>query len=91
MQRQYGDKLKIIIYPSHDYPGYSYIKVYNKNSGRERLLEYICENYGISKAVLLKGEKEKGSTRNINNIARELKRQYEPLILPRFMRKNKER
>ena len=84
LTERFGEKLKIITYPSTDYPGYSYIKIYNKNSSRENLLKYICKENGIEKSVTLCGD-----NRSINRIARELKRQYEPLITPRFLQKNK--
>lgn len=82
LSERFGNKLKIITYPSTDYPGYSYIKIYNKNCGRENLLKYICKENGIEKSVTLCGD-----NRSINRIARELKRQYEPLITPRFLQK----
>lgn len=80
LEESMGDMLKIITYPSHDYPGYSYIKIYNKNSGREHMLEYICRNNGINGSVMLGNNSGDGSLRSINKIARELKKSYEPLI-----------
>lgn len=83
---KFGDKLKIITYPSTDYPGYSYIKIYNKNSSRENLLRYICRENGIEKTVTLLKD-----NRSINKIAKELKKQYEPLMLPGFLKNRRKR
>lgn len=47
----YGDRLKIVKYPSDDYKGYSYIKIYNKNATKENMLLYLTESYGISDTV----------------------------------------
>ncbi|MGN0588109.1 MAG: HAD hydrolase family protein [Ruminiclostridium sp.] len=83
---KFEDKLKIITYPSTDYPGYSYIKIYNKNSSRENLLRYICRKNGIEKTVTLLKD-----NRSINKIAKELKKQYEPLMLPGFLKNRRKR
>lgn len=82
LNNRMGNRLKIITYPSNDYPGYSYIKVYNKNSGREHLLRYICRENGIQKSVMLGTKNGDNSSCNINKIAKELKNRYEPLINP---------
>ncbi|MBP0958210.1 MAG: HAD hydrolase family protein [Oscillospiraceae bacterium] len=73
-----GEQLNIITYPSDDYKGYSYIKIYNKNAGKRKMIEYICESYGIEKFVTLSIDGEK-SARSINKIAHELKKSFEPL------------
>lgn len=69
----FGEQLKIITYPSDDYKGYAYIKIYNKNAGKRKMIEYICESYGIEKFVTLSVDGEK-SVRSINKIAHELKK-----------------
>ena len=35
----YEDKLKILKYPSDEYEGYSYIKIYNKNASKKNMLQ----------------------------------------------------
>lgn len=37
------DELKIIKYESEDYPGYSYMKIYNKNASVENMIDYLKE------------------------------------------------
>lgn len=35
------NELKILTYPSDDYPGYSYIKIYNRNASVENMTDYL--------------------------------------------------
>lgn len=42
---------KILSYPSDDYPGYSYIKIYNKNAKTENMIDYLKEKNGFQKVV----------------------------------------
>ena len=35
------DELKILTYPSDDYKGYSYIKIYNKNASVRNMIDYL--------------------------------------------------
>lgn len=74
-----GALLKIITYPSQDYPGFSYIKIYNKNAGKEHMTELLCNEYGIEKrqAILANG------SRSMNAIAHRLKSSFEPTIFSR--------
>lgn len=80
VQSEIGQLLKIITYPSQDYPGYSYIKIYNKNAGKQHMTEILCREYGIRKcsAVTASG------SRSMNSITRNLKRSFEPLIFKRL-------
>ena len=74
-----GSLLKMITYPSQDYPGFSYIKIYNKNAGKQHMTEILCREYGIDncKAVSTDG------VRSLNAIARRLKSSFEPTIFTR--------
>ncbi len=71
-----GRLLKIITYPSQDYPGYSYIKIYNRNAGKQHMTEILCKEYGIEKCSTITSN----GSRSMNSIARNLKRSFEPLI-----------
>lgn len=70
-----GEQLNMITYPSDDYKGYAYIKIYNKNASKRKMLEHICDEYGLERSVSLSGGED-----SINSIARELKKGYEPLL-----------
>lgn len=76
-----GHLLKIITYPSQDYPGHSYIKIYNKNAGKRHMTEILCREYGIEKCSAIASN----GSRSMNSIARNLKRSFEPLL---FKNKN---
>ena len=77
--RKTGHMLKIITYPSQDYPGYSYIKIYNKNAGKFHMTEILCDEYGIEKYEVV----TTNGSRSLNSIARHIKSSFEPLLLPR--------
>lgn len=47
----YFQQLKVLFYPSTDYPGYSYIKIYNKNASKEHMMEYLKESLNCNKTV----------------------------------------
>lgn len=74
-----GQLLKMITYPSQDYPGYSYIKIYNRNAGKQHMTEILCREYGIEKCSTVAAN----GSRSMNSIARNLKHSFEPLIFKR--------
>lgn len=43
-----SSRLKIITYPSDEYQGYSYIKIYNKNVSKENMIHKLMEENGIT-------------------------------------------
>ena len=45
------DDLKILKYPSQDYSGYSYIKIYDHNATRENMLLYLSQEIPHSKII----------------------------------------
>lgn len=80
----YTDRLKILKYDSVDYPGYSYIKIYNRNAARENMIQYLKEMLGLKKTVTfgsIEGRYdvvvEPGDT---NKVVHELKKRYEPVM-----------
>lgn len=69
-----GASLKIVTYPSDDFPGYSYIKIYNKNADSKRMVEYLMSEYDIPKTLAI------SSSSNPNDISKSLKKGFEPLL-----------
>lgn len=51
--RQEGllEKLKVLAYDSVDYPGYAYIKIFNRNATKENMIAQLKENTGLEKTV----------------------------------------
>ncbi|MCM1165909.1 MAG: HAD hydrolase family protein [Lachnospiraceae bacterium] len=70
-----GKSLKILCYPSDDYKGFSYIKIYNKNADKEHMLQCLSELCGTEKTAVIETDRH-----GLNSIARELKRSFEPLV-----------
>ena len=51
----YGIKFKILSYPSDDYTGYRYIKIYNKNATVDNMIDHLKERYTFQKVVHVEG------------------------------------
>lgn len=80
------EELKVLKYDSVDYPGYSYIKIYNKNAKKENMIDYLKEMLEIEKTVTfgsIPGRYDEyimpGDT---NQMVRSLKKRYEPVKNP---------
>ena len=58
-EKGYENSLKILFYPSKEYPGYSYIKIYNKNACRENMLVYLKDMTGLTETVTFGSVPEK--------------------------------
>lgn len=50
-ENRYAESLKVLFYPSQDFQGYSYIKIYNKNANRQNMLDYLKTMTGLDKTV----------------------------------------
>lgn len=78
------DKLRIVMYDSHDYPGYAYIKIYNRDATRENMLRNLMKRLNMEKAVTfgsIEGESDiyiKNADKN--EMVKSLKRQFEPVV-----------
>lgn len=80
------DEYKMISYESSHYPGYSYIKIYEKDVTRERMTKYLAEDMGIHKITTFGSIPGKSDVlvedSNKNTMVKELKRLFEPVTLP---------
>lgn len=76
------EELKVLKYASEEYPGYSYIKIYNKNAVRENMNRYLLEMTGASSMVTFGSISGKCDVvirlGDENGVVRELKKRYEP-------------
>lgn len=76
------EELKVLKYASEEYPGYSYIKIYNKNAVRENMNRYLLEMTGASSMLTFGSIPGKCDVvirlGDENGVVRELKRRYEP-------------
>lgn len=80
-KKGYDESLKILFYPSTDYPGFSYIKIYNKNAYRENMLVYLKDMTGLQKTVTFGTIPGKYDVTVLGNdadqVARMLRKMYE--------------
>lgn len=83
MSDEISTHVKIIMYDSVDYKGYAYIKIYDKNVSRERMLDYLKKQTGLTKTVTfgsIEGKYDVVIDKYDNNkVAHTLKKMYEPL------------
>ncbi len=49
----FPDNMKILKYPSRDFPGYSYIKIYDHNATRDNMLEYLIKEVDCDRVVTI--------------------------------------
>ncbi|MDO5150151.1 MAG: HAD hydrolase family protein [Oscillospiraceae bacterium] len=70
-----NSRLKIVTYPSDEYQGYSYIKIYNKNVSKENMIRKLMEENGISEYKNISDNSEKSGGRSF---IKKLKKQFEP-------------
>ena len=47
----YTEQLKILHYPSTDYPAYSYLKIYNQNAQKENMIKYLQSTLHCSQTI----------------------------------------
>ncbi len=76
---------------SVDYPGYSYIKIYDKEATKEHMLSYLQKMLPIEKTVTFGSIEGKYDVwiKNCDNetMIKQLKKLYEPIEIPLFHRK----
>lgn len=78
----YTKSHKILKYASDDYPGYMYIKVYNKEVDKKKMVQHIKQMNGMKEIMTLgkvEGtDSDKIGGKDSNEIVRNFKRVYEP-------------
>lgn len=79
-------ELKVLKYDSQDYPGYAYIKIYNKNATKTNMICYLKEMLGIEKTVTFGSIEGKYDvvvqSGDTNEVVHILKKLYEPFKRP---------
>lgn len=78
------ERFKILCYESHDYPGYSYLKIYNQNAVRSTALEKLKQITGFKQSYTfgtVPGMYDELVTNlNANDVVRLLRKKYETPI-----------
>lgn len=79
-------ELRVIKYDSQDYPGYAYIKIYNKNATKANMAAYLKNMTGVSQTVTFgsaEGSYDVQAERgDLDRTVRRLKNLYEPVAWP---------
>ena len=82
--QDYFSMLRVNTYDSIDYPGYAYIKIYNKNATREHMIHYLQQETGLTKTVTFGSIEGKYDIvidgYNNNQVVKTLKKMYCPPI-----------
>ncbi|MGN0169109.1 MAG: HAD hydrolase family protein [Acetatifactor sp.] len=77
---------KVLKYDSTDYPGYAYIKIYNKNASREHMILYLKQVLDLQKTVTFGSIPGKYDVlvedSDTGSMIHTLKRLYEPVKKP---------
>lgn len=86
-EQRFTERLKILHYPSEDYPGYSYIKIYNRNARRELMMHYLQSSLKCSHTITF-GSVEGKYDYTIHPdqpdmVVHQIKKLYEPVIWSR--------
>lgn len=83
-QEGFAEQLRIITYDSNDYPGYAYIKIYNKNATKENMINYLKEFTALDEVVTfgtIKGQYDVYiDTDDVNKVVKEVRKRYEPIL-----------
>lgn len=48
-EKEWDKQFKILHYPSVDYPGYSYIKIYHRDANRYHMIQYLMNELSLTK------------------------------------------
>lgn len=76
--------MKIRFYPAADYPGFSFLKIYEKSASRQEKLELLKAELGVEKSVTFSTEREQGDVlmeeNDGNLLVKKLARMYEPYL-----------
>ncbi|MCQ2516882.1 MAG: HAD hydrolase family protein [Saccharofermentans sp.] len=85
MDREIASKINVITYQSGDFPGYSYIKIYDKTASKDNMLGYLKETYSFDKTITfgtIKGQYDVLINKNdANDVVRRIRKLYEPLFI----------
>lgn len=80
----YTERFKILKYPSDDFKGYSYIKIYNKKANKENMIDEIKKMVNVDKIIRFETTQESTGViigkNDSNEMVKNLKKIYEPYI-----------
>lgn len=78
----YVNRFKILKYPSEDFKGYSYIKIYNKKANKENMIDEIKKMVDVDKIIRFETTQESTGViigkNDSNEMVKNLKKIYKP-------------
>ena len=80
------DQVKARLYPAAEYPGYSYLKIYERSASREAMLEQLKRELGIERSIMLTTQEGCGDVvirGGVNEAVKRLGRLFEPYLWER--------
>ena len=84
IKQEYDKILKIVRYSSEEHRGYSYIKIYNKNASKDKMLTYLKNNCSITQTLTfgtVAGKYDVVIKKNsFNEMVKRVRKKYEPFI-----------
>lgn len=82
-QQTITESLKVLVYDAAEYPGYAYMKIYNRNASREHMLLYLKELISVEKTVTFGSIADKYDVvvtdGDVNRVVQEIRKRYEPV------------
>lgn len=80
--QEFSQNLKILCYESQDYPGFSYLKIYNHNASKENMLHYLERQLQAERSITygtIDGQyTHMVADMNADELVRQIKKEYEP-------------
>ena len=80
------EQVKVRLYPSAEYPGYSYLKIYERSASREDMLDRLKRELGMERSVVLTTREGCGDVvirGGANQAVKRLGRLFEPYLWER--------
>ena len=77
------EQVKVRFYPAAEYPGYSYLKIYERSASREAMLERLKQDLGMERSVVLTPQEGCGDVvirGGANQAVKRLGRLFEPYL-----------
>lgn len=91
LQTDYADDLRLVCYPSDDFPGYSYLKIYDKIATKEHMLKHLKEMYSIENSVTFGTIKDSYdvviTNDDANEVVRDIRKMFEPFLVRKIENK----
>ena len=81
------ENFKVLKYESEDFPGHSYIKLYNKNANKENMINEIKSIINVDKTIRFETVKEENSIVISGNYSNEMVKSLKKLYEPYFWKK----